>query len=89
MKILEVKVRCQRFEVEEFNAPRTDSIDGSSKRRCRCSGARPDAEATVDRMMKLVKHVDRLTEGTVSQFGFEHGRVPPAREAPISRPTAG
>jgi DNA-binding MarR family transcriptional regulator len=50
-------------------ASRTDSIDRFLETALPMFPALdPDAEATVDRMMKLVKHVDRLTERTVSQM---------------------
>jgi DNA-binding MarR family transcriptional regulator len=33
----------------------------------------PQTEAAVDRMAKLIKHLDRVTEGTVGRFGLNTG----------------
>jgi DNA-binding MarR family transcriptional regulator len=52
----------------------------------------PEVEAAVDRMTKIVKHIDRLTERTVSQFGLNTGEfrlLLKLRQAPEQRATAG
>jgi len=52
----------------------------------------PEVEAAVDRMTKLVKHIDRLTERTVSEFGLNTGEfrlLLKLRQAPEQRATAG
>ncbi len=74
-------------------ASRTDSIDRFLETALPMFPALdPDAEATVDRMMKLVKHVDRLTERTVSQFGLNTGEfrlLVKLRQSPDGKMSAG
>lgn len=52
----------------------------------------PETEAAVDRMTKLVKHIDRLTERTVSAFGLNTGEfrlLLKLRQSPDGRMGAG
>jgi len=52
----------------------------------------PEVEAAVDRMSKIVKHIDRLTERTVSAFGLNTGEfrlLLKLRQAPEQRASAG
>jgi len=52
----------------------------------------PDTEAAVDRMTKLVKHIDQITEHTVSAFGLNKGEfrlLLKLRQSPEGRMSAG
>ena len=52
----------------------------------------PDTEAAVDRMTKLVKHIDQITEHTVSAFGLNKGEfrlLLKLRQSPGGRLSAG
>lgn len=52
----------------------------------------PETEAAVDRMTKLVKHLDHVTEHTVSVFGLNKGEFKVLlrlRQSPDGRMTAG
>jgi DNA-binding MarR family transcriptional regulator len=52
----------------------------------------PEVEAAVDRMAKLVKHLDRTTDRTVGEFGLNTGEfrvLLKLRQAPEQRMTAG
>jgi DNA-binding MarR family transcriptional regulator len=52
----------------------------------------PEVEAAVDRMTKLVKHLDRTTERTVGRFGLNAGEfrvLLHLRQAPDQRQSAG